>query len=206
MSAWITLDAGATSRVALCQNQSNTTTWFALGNTSGGVLYADVSNQFATVRRYAPATAVGDVRGAGRKHVVGTWDGSANAIRLWVNGTEYPQTISTGTPNLTTPSHAWVGCYSYNGTTQLFWPGEIDQVVLYFSPDADGLWGQTEVNELYGGGYTINPASITTAASHGYNMGEGASGGASSLTIPDVIGATNITGTNMTQDDNVVAA
>lgn len=127
-------------------------------------------------------------------HLAGTWDTSADRVRLYLDGTEVG--TATGLTAITGSfSSSSIGSNSDGGA---FWKGSIDEVTL-FNKELSG----TEISNLYNDGLPFNPQPLDNLKGY-WKMGDGGIVGnpiATYPTIPDETGNNDGTMTNMTSTD-----
>jgi hypothetical protein len=80
-------------------------------------------------------------------NLVGVWEGSGNATKLWIDGLQDVERddVLTGSINTVGSDPVTIGAQINEGTLQRQWIGEIDDVRLYNRAVADN-----EIEELYG--------------------------------------------------------
>lgn len=109
-------------------------------------------------------------------HIVGTFDGSTNTIKLYINGslvdTQTGQPSSTSA-NLSNNFHIGLS----NGST--YNEGNLTEISIFDYALTDGTGGTTnQIGELYGTGSAIgNPMSLTTKPVAYYPLGDAAFNG-----------------------------
>ncbi|MFF7153981.1 LamG-like jellyroll fold domain-containing protein [Streptomyces sp. NPDC008139] len=135
VAAWVKLDRMPTAAAVVAAQPGNNAPGFELYYSQGYDRW--VFNQYssdsatATPVRAMSATA-GGVTAGQWYHLLGTYDGTAHTLSLYVNGT------LMGTTSYTT---AWdarrglqIGAGSYSGSPGSFFPGTVDDVRIYDKP------------------------------------------------------------------------
>ncbi len=97
-------------------------------------------------------------------HLVGTWDSSGSAVKLYVNGALDNSGSVSGSSTRVNASPLRIGNSYYNNTNQFNFPGLIDDVRIY-----NRALGATEVAALYRGslGAKINASQNTRGPQSG---------------------------------------
>jgi len=201
VSCWLYLPSGAPGRSFVCITKASAVTFWTIASGGSGQLYVEIGNQSATSRRYIFPS--GDYRGAGWTHVIASKDDQG--VRLMINGVEKTGQVNVGAlPDVTAPSHSFIGAFSYNGVITTYLTGQICEPAYHFTDTLGDLWDATEKAEIYNGGKTWDMSTATAPITRYFHAGSDTSGGASALVWTDTKAVGNITATNMTQDDNVI--
>ena len=191
ISAWVKLETvTATSTVLFIRVD---------GNNNIALLYNAATNQLNMKYRgsasNSTATYSTSMENDGNwHHLAGTWDTVADAVKLYLDGTEVG-TASSMTAITASFASASIGSNADGGA---FWKGNIDEVVL-FNKTLSG----TEVSNLYNDGLPFNPQPVANMKGY-WKMGDGGIVGNPIATYPTIVdetGNNNGTMTNMTSTD-----